>query len=51
MGVADGVLVIEWADRLAHEMAGAWHVSLEIVSDTERRITVASWQPAAGSQQ
>ena len=40
MGVEDGVLAIEWPDRLTHEMPGAVRVSLEITSDTERRITV-----------
>jgi tRNA threonylcarbamoyladenosine biosynthesis protein TsaE len=40
MGVEDGVLAIEWPDRLVHEMPGAIQVSLEIVSDTQRRITV-----------
>jgi tRNA threonylcarbamoyladenosine biosynthesis protein TsaE len=50
MGVADGVLAIEWPDRLTHGIAGARHVSLEIVSDTERRITV-SRQPSAVSDQ
>jgi tRNA threonylcarbamoyladenosine biosynthesis protein TsaE len=51
MGVEDGVLAIEWPDRLTHEIAGAIMVSLEIASDTERRITVDGGQPAAGSRQ
>jgi tRNA threonylcarbamoyladenosine biosynthesis protein TsaE len=44
MGVADGVLAIEWPDRLTHKMPGAVHVSLEIESDTVRRIEVGSRQ-------
>ena len=39
MGVADGVLAIEWPDRLAHAMPGAREVQIEIVDDTTRRIT------------
>ena len=42
MGVADGVLAIEWPDRLTHEMPGARDVAIEIVDDATRRITVAS---------
>ena len=38
MGVKDGVLAIEWPDRLTHDIDGALRVSLEIVSDTARRI-------------
>jgi tRNA threonylcarbamoyladenosine biosynthesis protein TsaE len=40
IGVHDGVLAIEWPDRLAHVMAGALRVSLEVVDDVTRRITV-----------
>jgi tRNA threonylcarbamoyladenosine biosynthesis protein TsaE len=39
MGVRDGVLAIEWPDRLTHDLPGAREVKLEIVSDDERRIT------------
>ena len=39
MGVADGVLAIEWPDRLAHDLPGATNVNLEIVDETTRRIT------------
>jgi tRNA threonylcarbamoyladenosine biosynthesis protein TsaE len=38
MGVADGVLAIEWPDRLTHDMPGATAVRLEIVDDTTRRV-------------
>ena len=40
MGVADGVLAIEWPDRLAHTMPGARDVQIEIVDENTRRITV-----------
>ena len=42
MGVADGVLAIEWPDRLSHDMPGAQEVSLEIVDETTRAITTPS---------
>ena len=38
MGVKDGVLAIEWPDRLTHDLPGARHVQLEIVSEDTRRI-------------
>ena len=41
MGVADGVMAIEWPDRLTHGLPGALSVSIEIVDDSTRRITVA----------
>ena len=41
MGVADGVMAIEWPDRLTHDLPGAVSVSIEIVDDSTRRITVA----------
>jgi tRNA threonylcarbamoyladenosine biosynthesis protein TsaE len=39
MGVADGVLAIEWPDRLAHAMPGARAVQIEIVDENRRRIS------------
>ena len=42
VGVADGVLAIEWPDRLAHDMPGAIGIDLEIAGDTTRRITIAA---------
>ena len=41
MGVADGVLAIEWPDRLTHELPGAVRVDMDIVADTDRRVTIA----------
>jgi tRNA threonylcarbamoyladenosine biosynthesis protein TsaE len=41
MGVADGVLAIEWPDRLSHEIAGARLLTIETLDDTTRRITCA----------
>ena len=40
IGVQDGVLAIEWPDRLAHDIPGALRVTLEVVDDSTRRITV-----------
>jgi tRNA threonylcarbamoyladenosine biosynthesis protein TsaE len=42
MGVADGVLAIEWPDRLAHAMPGAREVQIEIVDENTRRLTWAT---------
>jgi tRNA threonylcarbamoyladenosine biosynthesis protein TsaE len=39
MGIADGVLAIEWPDRLAHAMPGAREIQIEIVDDSSRRIS------------
>ena len=44
-GVRDGVLAIEWPDRLSHDMPGATVIRLEIVNDAARRITIG---PAEG---
>jgi tRNA threonylcarbamoyladenosine biosynthesis protein TsaE len=40
LGVADGVLAIEWPDRLTHALNGARHVSIEIIDDTTRSISI-----------
>ena len=40
MGVEDGVLAIEWPDRLTHPLPGVTEVTIGIVSETERQITV-----------
>ena len=42
MGVADGVLAIEWPDRLTHSLDGALRVNLDIVDERTRRITVGT---------
>ena len=38
MGVKDGVLAIEWPDRLTHELPGAREVRIELVDEQTRRI-------------
>lgn len=44
LGVSDGVLAIEWPDRLSHDLPGARRVEIEIVDDQTRRITPSgSW--------
>jgi tRNA threonylcarbamoyladenosine biosynthesis protein TsaE len=40
MGVADGVLAIEWPDRLTHALPRTTAVDLAIVDETTRRITI-----------
>jgi tRNA threonylcarbamoyladenosine biosynthesis protein TsaE len=40
IGVKDGVLAIEWPDRLSHHLPGSRMVRLEVASDTSRRITI-----------
>jgi tRNA threonylcarbamoyladenosine biosynthesis protein TsaE len=39
MGVKDGVLAIEWPDRLTHALPGARGVRIDIVDENTRRIT------------
>jgi tRNA threonylcarbamoyladenosine biosynthesis protein TsaE len=46
MGVADGVLAIEWPERLSHSMPGAMAVAMEIVGESSRRITIPSGSSA-----
>jgi tRNA threonylcarbamoyladenosine biosynthesis protein TsaE len=40
-GVRDGVLAIEWPDRLTHELPGARTVMMEFAGQTARRISVS----------
>ena len=40
LGVRDGVLAIEWPDRLTHSLAGARRIAIEIVDERTRRIAV-----------
>lgn len=40
MGVTDGVLAIEWPDRLTHAMPNAIPVNIEITGETTRRIMI-----------
>jgi tRNA threonylcarbamoyladenosine biosynthesis protein TsaE len=42
VGVSDGVLAIEWPDRLTHTIPGARAVAIEIVDETTRRIVFRS---------
>ena len=39
MGVGDGVLAIEWPDRLTHELPGARTIDIAIVDESTRRIS------------
>jgi len=38
--VAEGVLAIEWPDRLTHDISGARLIRIELVDDATRRITI-----------
>jgi tRNA threonylcarbamoyladenosine biosynthesis protein TsaE len=40
MGVADGVLAVEWPERLTHSMPGATRIAIEIVDEWTRRIRI-----------
>ena len=40
MGVKDGVLAIEWPDRLTHALPNSVTVTLEILDDDRRKIVV-----------
>jgi len=42
MGVRDGVLAIEWPERLSHTLAGSMTVTMDMVGETSRRITVTA---------
>jgi tRNA threonylcarbamoyladenosine biosynthesis protein TsaE len=42
MGVADGVLAIEWPDRLTHHLGPALRVGIDIVDANTRRIALRS---------
>ena len=41
MGVADGVLAIEWPDRLTHNLGPALRVGIDIVDANTRRIALS----------
>lgn len=40
MGASDGVLAVEWPERLTHALAHAMNVTIEIAGETTRRVTV-----------
>jgi len=40
LSVQDGVLAIEWPDRLGHAFRGAIEVEIALVDETTRRITI-----------
>jgi tRNA threonylcarbamoyladenosine biosynthesis protein TsaE len=45
VGVSDGVLAIEWPDRLTHTIPGARTVAIEIIDETTRRIAIGADSP------
>lgn len=46
MGASDGVLAVEWPDRLVHELPEPIRVNLEIVDEDIRRITITRGEQA-----
>lgn len=42
LGVTDGVLAIEWPEKLTHALPGAIPVDIAITGDTTRRIVIPS---------
>ena len=44
LGIRDGVLAIEWPDRLGHGFRDAIDVQIDVVDDTSRRIAVRGSQ-------
>ena len=44
LGVKDGVLAVEWPERLSHSLPGAIPIAIEITGETTRRIVVGSRQ-------
>jgi tRNA threonylcarbamoyladenosine biosynthesis protein TsaE len=46
--VAEGVLAIEWPDRLVHDIPAAIRVEMAIEGDTTRRIVIGSWELGVG---
>ena len=40
LGIRDGVLAIEWPDRLSHALPGSIPIRIEIVDDQTRKITL-----------
>ncbi len=42
LGVSDGVLAIEWPDRLTHVMAGSIPITIAVVGEETREITIGN---------
>ena len=40
LGVSDGILAIEWPDRLAPGLSGAREITIDIIDDRTRRIVM-----------
>ena len=48
MGASDGVLAIEWPDRLTHDLSSAITVDIQITGETMRRIMIGPRPQASG---
>lgn len=46
IGSRDGVLAIEWPERLVHAMPGAIEITLDLVDETTRRVVIRRAGPA-----
>ncbi len=48
----DGVLAIEWPDRLMHGMPGAIAVAIDVVDESTREVTIGNrvWSPPAAGE-
>lgn len=49
IGVTDGVLAIEWPDRLTHALPGAIPVQIDVTGEHTRRIVIPSGSSALPS--
>jgi tRNA threonylcarbamoyladenosine biosynthesis protein TsaE len=49
MGAADGVLAIEWPDRLVHEMPQAVRVEIAVVDEEQRTIQITDARNRGGA--
>lgn len=49
MGVRDGVLAVEWPDRLTHALPGAKAVRIELAGETTRNVWMAELTPSGSS--
>ena len=47
-GVRDGVLAIEWPDRLRHDLPAATLIRFDVVDDATRRITIGPPEGGVG---
>ena len=49
LGVEDGVLAVEWPERLSHALDGSIPITIEVTGEVERRITIGTDVTPSGS--